>query len=68
MNCPRCSAWLIADVVHIDDTPDGLYVVVDAPVADHVLECRCGADIAVTSTQPVTHHPGQLSLVRRDVA
>ena len=65
MRCPRCDAWLLDDVVHLEDTEDGLYAVVDAPVADHVLACRCGCDVAVTSTQPVVHHPGQLTLVEQ---
>ena len=65
MNCPRCDAWLVDDVVHLDDTPSGLYAVVATPVADHVIACRCGLDIAVTSTQPVVHHPGQLTLHRK---
>lgn len=65
MNCPRCGAWLIeaALVTHIEDTADGLYVVVDAPVGDHLLGCRCGLDVAVTSTQPTQHHPGQLTII-----
>lgn len=61
--CPRCQAFLVDAVVHLEDTPDGLYAVVDAPVADHVLACRCGLDIAVSSTRAVVHHPGQLRLV-----
>lgn len=68
MNCHRCGAWLIADLVHLEDTPEGLYAVVEAPVADHVIACRCGLDVAVTSTRPTTHHPGQLTLVQKDVA
>ncbi len=63
MNCPRCSAWLLDDVVHLEDTADGLYAVVDAPVADHLVECRCGLDVHVASTRPVVHHPGQLRLI-----
>lgn len=63
MRCPRCSAFLVDEVVHLEDTTDGLYAVVDTPVADHVIECRCGLDIAIASTQAVTHHPGQLRLV-----
>lgn len=63
MNCPRCFAHVIDDVVHLEDGPDGLYVVTSQPVADYVHACRCGAVIAVSSTQPVAHHPGQLRLV-----
>ena len=59
MNCPRCQAWLVDDVVHLEDGPDGLYAVVSAPVADHVVECRCGCDVAVTSSLPGA---GQLRL------
>lgn len=63
IRCPRCSAFLLDDVVHLEDTADGLYAVTTAPVADHVLSCRCGLDIAVTSTQATTHHPGQMRLI-----
>lgn len=63
MNCYRCGAWLVANLVHLEDTPNGLYAVVDAPVADHVLACRCGLDIAVTSTRPTKPHPGQIRLI-----
>jgi uncharacterized membrane protein YqgA involved in biofilm formation len=55
IRCPRCSAHLLDDVVHLEDTADGLYAV--------VLACRCGLAIAVASTRSVTHHPGQLRLV-----
>ena len=65
MNCPRCGAWLIDDVVHLEDTETGLYAVVGVPVADHVVECRCGCDVAVTSSKP---DHGQLRLVDRSVA
>lgn len=68
MNCPRCQAFLLADVVHLEDSETGLYAVVDAPVADHCLSCRCGLDIAVTSTRPVQHHPGQMRLTNGDAA
>jgi hypothetical protein len=63
VRCPRCSAFLLDDVVHLEDSETGLYAVVSAPVADHVLSCRCGVDVCVTSTQRVQHHPGQLTLV-----
>ena len=59
MNCPRCSAFMVDDVVHLEDGPDGLYAVVSVCVADHVVECRCGCDVAVTSTRP---DAGQLRL------
>ena len=68
MNCPRCQAWIADDVVHLEDTPDGLYAVTSEAVADHIVECRCGCDIAITSTQAVTHHPGQLRLVPSEAA
>ena len=61
MNCPRCSAWLLDGVVHLEDTESGLYAVVDAVVADHVVECRCGCDVAVTSARSGS---GQLRLVQ----
>lgn len=65
MNCPRCGAWLIeaALVAHLEDTPDGLYAVLNTPVTDHVLACRCGLDVVVTSTQRIQHHPGQLTII-----
>jgi hypothetical protein len=66
--CPRCRAHVVSGVVHLEDTPDGLYAVTDEPVADYVHECPCGADIAVSSTQSVQHHPGQLRLVTQEVA
>lgn len=59
----RCGAFVIDDVIHLDDGPDGFYAVTERPVADFVHECRCGLDIAVSSTQPVVQHPGQLMLV-----
>lgn len=70
MNCPRCGAWLLetALVVHLEDTADGLYAVVDAATSDYVLGCRCGLDVAVTSTRQVQHHPGQLTLATKGVA
>lgn len=64
MNCHRCGAWLLADIVHLEDTPNGLYAVVDAPVADHVIACRCGLDVAVSSTLPAVHHPCQIRMMQ----
>jgi hypothetical protein len=63
LRCYRCGAYLLDHVVHLEDTADGLYAVVDSPVADHVLACRCGLDIAVTSTRRTVHHPGQIRLI-----
>lgn len=62
LRCP-CGSFVVDQVVHLSDTPEGFYVVTDRPVADYVHECRCGRDIAVTSTCAVVQHPGQLVLV-----
>lgn len=64
LNCPRCGAWLTTGVTHISDTAEGLYVVVSEPVTDHTIACRCGCDVAVTSTQQIVHHPSQLTLIQ----
>lgn len=64
MRCPRCGSFLLDGVVHVEDTPDGLFAVTELPVADHVLDCPCGIDIAVTSARPVAVHPGQLTLMQ----
>lgn len=63
LHCPRCRAHVVSDVVHLEDTPTGLYAVTEQPVADYVHECPCGADVLVSSTRPVAHHPGQMRLV-----
>lgn len=63
MQCPRCSAHVVDAVVHVEDGPDGLYVVTEEPVADYLHACRCGADIVVSSTRAVQHHPGQLRII-----
>lgn len=62
LRCP-CGAFVVDEVVHLSDSESGLFAVTERPVADFVHECRCGRDIAVTSTQAVVQHPGQLVLV-----
>jgi hypothetical protein len=66
VNCPRCRAHVVDDVIHLEDTPEGLYAVTAEPVADYVHECPCGADIYVSSSRPVQHHPGQMRLVTNE--
>lgn len=62
--CPRCAAHICADVATVTDTPDGLHIVVQAPVAAHQHTCGCGARFHIASTQPAAVHPGQLQLIR----
>lgn len=58
-----CGAFVVDEVVHLSDGPGGFYAVTERPVVDYVHECPCGREFAVTSTQPVVQHPGQLTLV-----
>ena len=62
VRCPRCQAHVVDNVVHVEDGPTGLYVVTADPVADYLHLCRCGAEVAVSSSRSVQHHPGQLRL------
>ena len=55
LRCPRCRSFVVSGVVHLEDTAEGLYAVTDEPVADHVHECPCGADIFVSSTRATQH-------------
>lgn len=63
LRCPRCSAHIVDNVVHVEDSATGLYVVTADPVADYLHACRCGADIVVSSSHPTRHHPGQQRLL-----
>ena len=68
VRCPRCQAHVVDNVVHVEDSTTGLYVVTSDPVADYLHLCRCGAEIAVSSTRAVVHHPGQQRLVHREAS
>lgn len=64
VQCPRCRAHVVSDVATVTDTDTGLHIVVRAAVATHTHTCGCGATFRIASTQPASHHPGQLTLIR----
>ncbi len=55
MNCPRCLAAFPppfdSHLVHLEDTPDGLYAVLDVPVFAAFVVCGCGLSVRVETTQ-----------------
>lgn len=64
MRCRRCGTWLVDHVTHVEDTPDGLLLVVDEPVAPYVVECICsGFTVTVTGRHEPRNHPIQLRLL-----
>jgi len=64
MRCRHCGTWLVDHVTHVEDTPDGLLLVVDEPVAPYVITCRCsGFSALVTGRQASQIHPGQMRLL-----
>lgn len=62
LHCHRCGAFVAAEVVHLEDGPEGIYIVTQEPVASHVHECRCGTDFVVVSTQRDTECLGQMRM------